>query len=128
MPRENLELVKLYYACDNALSAFGGLKFDTFTTVDEVHSTVCWHIVQISEIVKSLSSHDKATLSELPWDEMQAWGDTLIRTAPDVDLQGVWNIANGRIPEIRDKLMIRIYGEEHYNIELEHRKKSRWNV
>ena len=80
--------------------------------------TTCWsaaaalQVEVIGEAAKRVSAEARGRLSSLDWKAICGMRDVLIHDYIGVDLDGVWNVASSRIPELEALLEQFLAGQD----------------
>ena len=80
---------------------------EMFFASEELQDAVIRNIEVIGEAAKRVSPEARGRLAQLDWKRICGMRDVLIHDYIGVDLEGVWNVASTRIPELQAVL------EEH---------------
>ena len=86
------------------ITRFIGPGKERFLASEELQDAVIRNIEVIGEAAKRVSSESRGRLPQLDWKRICGMRDVLIHDYIGVDLEGVWNVASTRIPELESVL------------------------
>jgi uncharacterized protein with HEPN domain len=77
---------------------------EAFAASEEIQDAVIRNLEVIGEAAKQISVDTRARLPSFDWKAICGMRDVLIHNYIGVDIEGVWNVASFRIPEIQATL------------------------
>ena len=86
------------------ITRFIGPGREAFMASEELQDAVIRNVEVIGEAAKRVSADARGRLASLDWKAICGMRDVLIHDYIGVDLEGVWNIASARIPEVQREL------------------------
>jgi len=78
-----------------------GMGYDEFAQDDKTISACIREIEVIGEATKQIPKDIKDRFSNLPWSLMAKMRDKLIHWYFEIDEEIVWNVAKGKLPDIK---------------------------
>lgn len=88
------------------------MTYEAFLADTRTQDAVIRNLEIIGEAAKNLSSGLRAKYAAVPWREMAGVRDRLIHHYFGVNLDIVWQIAGGELPEIASRIREILHGEQ----------------
>ena len=94
-----------------AASKVRHLTFEEFSADENLH-LACLHLVQmIGEAAARVSAETRARRADIPWRQITGMRHRIVHNYLDVDLEIVWQVIRGDLPELIAGLELVISGE-----------------
>ena len=84
--------------CEKIQLKISTLTKEQYDANEENCDLICFHILQIGELVKHLTKEFSLTFSEVPWHKIARMRDKVAHGYNSIDSDEVWLIANNDVP------------------------------
>jgi len=88
----------------NKIESYMVSGWETFKDNTMIQDAVIWNFEIIEEAAKKLSFNLRDSHPSVPWRRIAGFRDVLIHDYMGVDLEEVWNVIQGDLPELKRKV------------------------
>jgi len=88
--------------CNRVIDKVKGIKKEDFFSNEDIKEIVCFNVLQIGELVKSLPEDLLSKYNEMPWKSIKGMRDWVAHGYGTIDLEKVWNTATEDIMPLKE--------------------------
>lgn len=102
--RDSIILEKIISEIDIALGMIKNIEFDSFDNNEILKRAVCMTVINIGELVKSISSETRTGCTDIPWRAIAGFRDIAAHKYQTLHMSDVYKTVTEDFPELKNKL------------------------
>ena len=95
-------LLNIESHCERVLSKIDGLTKESFLENDDAKEIVCFNILQIGELAKSLSVDFLSNHKKIPWQKIKGIRNKIVHGYGTIEFDRIWQTATEDIKPLND--------------------------
>lgn len=102
--RDKNVLVHIIHYCDQITEAIGifGNDYDTFSSSNTYRNACCLCLLQIGELVGTLSDNFLNTHKQIPWRQIKGFRNIVAHAYGTIEPAVVWDIISNHLSSLKD--------------------------
>ena len=88
--------------CDRIEKITNGLTKEEYLNNEDYREIICFHILQIGELVKHLSADFVKENKTIPWKKIAGMRDKVAHGYGTIDIEEVWKVAHNDVPVLNE--------------------------
>ena len=102
--RDSIVLNKILTEIDLALEMITGKDFTEFNSSELLKRAICMTVINIGELVKSLSDEIRSEHKEIPWKSIAGFRDIAAHKYQTLQMQDVYHTVTVDFPQLKDDI------------------------
>ena len=100
--KERGTMLNVIKHCQRIEEKIKGITKEAFFANEDIKEIVCFNVLQIGELVKTLQPEFLSKYSKMPWKDIKGMRDWVAHGYGTIDLDKVWNTASSDIKPLKE--------------------------
>lgn len=109
--RDKIVLEKIISETSIALDMISGIAFEEFNSNELVKRAICMTVINIGELVKSLSDEFRSEYTHIPWRAIAGFRDIAAHKYQTLKMGDVYTTVNDDFPDLQKSIRQILYEE-----------------